>query len=106
MYEHKKKLCNTNMNYFFLFICKVKPNTNKKTMKIHQQFPITIMKIQFTFLLSSSFFNITYTLLSQENSPNYIQSKVIIFSRNDSQSLFILILIHFFPYHTRSICVS
>jgi hypothetical protein len=33
MYEHKKTLCNTNMNYFFLFICKVKPNTNKKTMK-------------------------------------------------------------------------
>jgi hypothetical protein len=46
MYEHNKTLCNTNMNYFFLYFHTLsKTKHQQRAMRIHQQFPITIMKV-------------------------------------------------------------
>ncbi len=105
IYEHKKTLCNTNMNHFFLFL-------HTLSRYIHQQrtmkpFSIIIMKVQLASILSSSLFNVTYIILAQENFLNHIQSNIIVFliyQGNDPQSPFILIWIPFLPYHTKSIC--
>ncbi len=82
IYDHNKILYRTNVNYFpyIVPIFKIEQKKHQqRDMRIHQPFSIAMIKVDSTSILSSSFSNVTYTFLLEENSPIHIQYKIIIF---------------------------
>ncbi len=83
---HNKASCNLNVYYFPPLSNILQVEQNKNNMVYFQPFSIAIIKVQDISIFSTFISNVTYTLLPQENSPNHIQSRIIL--KNDSQSYF------------------